>query len=149
MKINERGIALIKQFEGCSLRGYYCPAGVLTIGYGSTGPHVTPGMRITLNQAEELLRRDLGPREAALAALLGKTPTTANQFAAMGSLLFNIGIKNFQQSAVLRQHKAGNHRSAAAAFKLWNKARVNGKLRVLAGLVKRRAAEAELYLAGE
>lgn len=137
--INREGLELVKQFEGCKLKAYVCPAGILTIGYGSTGKHVKPGMVITQDQAEELLRSDLRRFEDAVAAAAPKA--TDNQFSAMVSLAFNIGIGALQRSTVLRRHLAGDHAGAADAFLMWNKA--GGK--VLAGLTRRREAEAALY----
>jgi lysozyme len=137
--INKEGLELIKQFEGCKLTAYLCPAKVWTIGYGSTGSHVKPGMTITQAEAEELLRSDLRRFEDAVAN--AAPDATDNQFSAMVSLAFNIGISALLRSTVLRQHKAGNHDAAADAFAMWNKA--GGK--VLAGLVRRRAAEEALY----
>lgn len=140
--INKAGLDIVKASEGLRLKAYICPAGVLTIGYGSTGPHVKPGMVITEAQAEELLRSDLRRFEDAVSVA---APTaTDNQFAAMVSLAFNIGEGAFRKSTVLRKHKAGEHVAAAEAFKLWNK----GGGKVLPGLVKRRAVEAQLYRTG-
>lgn len=137
--INRAGLELVKQFEGCKLTAYKCPAGVWTIGYGSTGDHVRPGMTITKDQAEELLRSDLRRFEAAVQTEAGDA--TDNQFSAMVCLAFNIGIAAFARSSVLRWHQAKNTGEAANAFRLWNKA--GGK--ILPGLVKRREAEAALY----
>lgn len=140
--INKEGLELVKSFEGCKLTSYLCPAKILTIGFGSTGPHVKPGMTITKDQAEELLRSDLRRFEDAVSAAAPKA--TDNQFSAMVSLAFNIGIGALQRSTVLRRHLAGDHAGAADAFLMWNKA--GG--RVLAGLTRRREAEAALYRKG-
>lgn len=138
-RINRAGLDLVKQFEGLQLKAYLCPAKVWTIGYGSTGAHVTPGMVITEAEAERLLREDLERFEAAVAK--AAPDATDNQFAAIVSLAFNIGIAGVLKSTVLRKHLAGDHVGAASAFAMWNK----GGGRVLAGLVRRRAAEAQLY----
>lgn len=137
--INREGLELIKSFEGCKLTSYRCSANVLTIGYGSTGPHVKPGMTITQAQADELLRSDLRRFEDYVAKAAPNA--TGNQFAAMVSLAFNIGEGALGRSTVLRKHLAGDHAGAAAAFGMWNKA--GG--RVLPGLTRRRNAEAALY----
>lgn len=137
--INAAGLALIKQFEGCKLTAYLCPAKVWTIGYGSTGAHVKPGMTITAREAEDLLRADLRRFEQGVASELGDA--TDNQFSACVSLAFNIGLAAFLRSTVLRKHQEGDRAAAAHAFKLWNKA--GGK--ILPGLVRRRDAEAALY----
>lgn len=138
-QIGPRGLALIKGFEGLRLAAYLCPAKVWTIGYGSTGSHVKPGMVISEAEADGLLRRDLDRFEQAVDnAAPGASQA---QFDAMVSLAFNIGVGAFLRSSVLRLHKAGDFRRAAEAFGMWNKA--GG--RVLPGLTRRRAAEAALY----
>lgn len=138
-RINEAGLALIKEFEGCRLTAYRDPVNVLTIGYGSTGPHVVPGMKITQEQAEELLKSDLARFEKAVNQMAPNA--TGNQFSAMVSLCFNIGEDAFRKSTLLKKHLAGDREGAKAEFARWKFA--GGK--VLNGLVRRRAAEAELY----
>lgn len=141
-KIGAEGIALIKRFEGLRLSAYLCPAKVLTIGYGSTGPHVRPGMKIDEPEAERLLRDDLARFERCVAV---KCPTALpRQFDAMVSLAFNIGCAGFEKSTVARMHNAGKFAAAADAFAMWNK----GGGKVQPGLVKRRAAERALYERG-
>lgn len=141
-QIGGKGLALIKHFEGCKLSAYKCPANVWTIGYGSTGSHVKPGMQITEQEAEKLLREDLSRFEKAVAE--DAPNATQNQFDAMVSLAFNIGIAGFRRSSVRRLHRAGDHQGAAKAFLMWSKA--GGK--TLRGLVRRREAEAALYRSG-
>ena len=141
-KINERGLNLIKSFEGLRLEAYRDAVGVLTIGWGSTGPHVKTGMVITEEEAEALLRKDLSRFEAGVEACIADAPTTSDQFAAMVSLSFNIGLGRFATSTVLKRHKLGNRIGAANAFLLWNRA--GGQ--VLRGLTRRREAERRLYL---
>ena len=85
MKISPEGIALIKRFEGCRLEAYLCPANVWTIGFGSTGPDVVKGLKITQETADILLRRDLLKFEAAVERAAG--PAYQNQFDAMVSLI--------------------------------------------------------------
>lgn len=138
-QIGARGLALIKEFEGLELKAYLCPAGVWTIGYGSTGPHVKPGMVISEAQADELLQRDLDRFEDAVCK--SAPGASAGQFDAMVGLSFNIGIGAFLKSSVLRLHRAGEYRGAAEAFGMWIKA--GG--RVLPGLQRRRGREADLY----
>lgn len=138
-QIGPRGLALVKEFEGLRLKAYLCPARVWTIGYGSTGPHVKPGMVITEAEADALLQRDLDRFEAAVAE---EAPgATQNQFDAMVCLAFNIGIGAFEKSSVLRLHKAGQHWPAAEAFGKW----IFAKGKELPGLKRRRAREADLY----
>lgn len=137
--INRDGLELIKSFEGCKLKAYICPAGVLTIGFGSTGSHVKPGMVITMDQAEELLRSDLRRFEDYAAAKCA--PATDNQFSALVSFAFNLGEGALDKSTLRRLHLEGNYEAAAGQFARWNKA--GGK--VLSGLTRRREAEAALY----
>jgi lysozyme len=142
MKINAKGLELVKRFEGLRLEAYRCPAGVLTIGYGSTGPHVKQGMVITPGEAERLLVKDLSRFETGVGAMVTGVPTNADEFSALVALSFNIGLNALGKSTVLRRHKQGNKVGAANAFLMWNKA--GG--RILSGLVRRREAERELYL---
>lgn len=140
--INQAGFNLIKSFEGCELAAYTDPVGVLTIGYGHTGPDVKPGMTITQAQADTLLQNDLTGFEHCVNDAVSHD-ATPNQFAAMVSLAFNIGCGAFQGSSVLREFNLGNLSAAAQAFGMW----VYGDpdQPPLPGLVRRREAEAELF----
>lgn len=135
--------ALMHYFEGCKLTAYRCPAGVWTIGYGDTGPHVTPGLKWTQEQAEEAFVKRLAREfEPGVRKAIDDAPsTTAAQFGAMVCLAYNIGVAAFAKSSVCRFHNAGNHEAAAKSFLAWNKA--GG--RVLPGLTTRRKAESALY----
>jgi lysozyme len=146
MKINQAGLELIKRWEGLKLKAYLCPANVPTIGYGHTGPDVTKddvknGKTITEAQAEELLKKDLAIFEAGVAELA--TNVNENQFSALVSFAYNCGLKNLRTSTLLKKIKSGDTQGAANEFSKWNK----GGGKVLPGLVKRRAAEKELFLA--
>jgi lysozyme len=139
--VNQVTIDLVKRNEGCKLAAYQDSVRVWTIGYGHTGDDVAEGLQITQDQAEQLLRRDLEKfQDGVDDAVSGDT--SDNQFGAMVSLAFNIGLGHFKTSTVLREHNAGNHQTAADAFLLWNKA--GG--RVLPGLDRRRREERDLYL---
>ena len=144
MKTNRAGIDLIKSFEGLELAAYKCPAGVWTIGYGHTTaagpPAVKSGMKITAEQATEILVRDLVSYEAAVMNALRRNPNE-NQFSAMVSLCYNIGPGAFASSTVVKKFNAGDAEGAAAAFRLWNK----GGGKVLPGLVRRREEEIILF----
>lgn len=131
---------LVAEFEGCVLEAYYCPAGVLTIGYGHTGPDVYPGMVISSEEAVALLDTDLNKFRQAVVRLVDVS-LTENQFAALVSLTYNIGIGAFQKSTLLRKLNTGDYEGAANEFKRWNK----GGGQVLRGLVRRRAAEEALF----
>lgn len=139
-KIGPKGLALIKSFEGLALKAYLCPAGFLTIGYGSTGKHVKPGMAITEKEAEKLLVEDLARFEAAVEKHT-RGHATDNQFDALVSFAFNVGTEALRTSTLLRKHMEGDHPGAQAQFARWNR----GGGKVLAGLTRRRAAEAALY----
>ena len=145
MRINKAGIDLIKKFEGLRLEAYKCPAGVWTIGYGTTGRAgvgIKPaaGMIITEAEAEWYLEQAVAKFAAGVEAVI-TAPVDENEFASMTSLAYNIGLSGFRKSSALRHFNAGDKAKAAAAIKLWNKA--GGK--VLTGLVRRREAEVELF----
>jgi lysozyme len=123
---------------------YKCPAGVWTIGFGHT-KGVKEGDKITREKASDLLLKDLdifSPGVEKAIGVEGMKHTTENQFSAMVSLAYNIGLSAFESSSVLRKHKEKNYDGAAYSFLLWNKA--GGK--VLNGLVHRREMEKWLYL---
>ena len=147
MRINAKGLELVKSFEGLKLESYFCPAGLLSIGYGSTGPHVKAGMKITELEAEKLLEKDLRRFELGVSLLIGDAPTTSDQYSALVAFAFNVGLGNLKASTLLKKHKAGDIAGAAAQFSAWVKARnpKTKRLQVLPGLVRRRAAEAKLY----
>lgn len=145
-KVSPRGIALMHAFEGCRLDAYPDPGSrdgnPWTIGWGSTGPGIEKGVRWTQEQADERFERDLAEKYAAgVDKMLGDSPTTQHQFDALVALAYNIGLSALQKSTVMRKHKAGDYEGAAAAFAMW--VRNDGK--IMRGLVRRRAAEADLY----
>lgn len=141
MNISQKGIDLIKNFEGCRLTAYRCPANILTIGYGHTGSDVVTGQKITQEQAEKLLKSDLLVHCNNVSRLV-KAPLTQNQFDALVSFEFNVGYGNFASSTMLKLLNQKKYREAAAQFDRW----VYANRKVLAGLVKRRAAEKTLFL---
>lgn len=142
MRINEEGLKLLKKFEGCKLKTYRCSAGVLTIGYGHTGKDVTEGKVITQAEAEKLLEDDLKRFEAGVADLL-KVKVTANQFSALVTFAYNIGLNALSGSTLLKKLNAGDFTGASEQFLRWNRA--GGK--EVQGLTNRRTAERELFLA--
>ena len=140
--ISERGAALIQEFEGTRLSAYTDPGTggePITIGTGHTGG-VKLGDTCTEEQALEWLRVDCVKAERAI-DLVVSVPLNQNQRDALISLVYNIGAANFSNSTLLRLLNAGDYESVHNQFKRWNKA--GGK--VLAGLVRRRAAEASLF----
>lgn len=145
MKLNKAGKDLIKSFEGCKLVAYQCSAGRWTIGYGNTffedGTPVKPGDRVTQPKAEQLFELIVGNFGDKVAKEI-KTILTENQFSAIVSLAYNIGIGNLQKSTLLKKVNFNpNDPTIRAEFAKWNKAA--GK--VLTGLTRRREAESKLY----
>lgn len=140
LHVSARGRALIKQFEGFRADAYQDVVGVWTIGYGFTRG-VQPGQHMTAAQAEARLITELLGYEQAVLGGCTREPNQ-NQLDAMCSLAWNIGVGGFLRSTVLKAHNLGDVQSASRAFGLWNKA--GG--REWAGLTRRRAAEAALYL---
>jgi lysozyme len=140
MKMTDDGIKLIESFESLQLNAYKCPAGIWTIGYGHTAG-VTQGMTCTQAQAVQFLMQDLGASENAVLKYV-KSQINDNQFSALVSFTFNCGAGNLQSSTLL---KKVNINPADATirneFMKWNK----GGGKVLAGLTRRRQAEADLY----
>ncbi|ELY5938888.1 lysozyme [Cronobacter malonaticus] len=145
MQTSEKGLALIKEFESCQLKAYRCPAGVWTIGYGWTQPvdgkPISAGMEIDMPTAERLLKSGLVGYENDVMKLV-RVKLSQAQFDALVSFTYNVGSRNFSTSTLLKKLNAGDYVGAADEFLRWNKSR--GK--VLNGLVRRRAAERELFL---
>lgn len=145
MKTNQVGKDLIKSFETLRLTSYRCPAGVWTIGWGHT-VGVKRGQHISEETAEILFETGLEWREHIVGGAL-RVPVTENQFSALVSLCFNIGIAAFLTSTVLRRINAGAPaEEIEEAWKRWNKITVGEKKVVSDGLVRRRAAEFDLWM---
>lgn len=140
VKTSPKGIALITEFEGFRSKAYQDVVGVWTIGYGFT-LGVQPGDTITKEQAKRRLARELESYEAAVMRACTNEPNQ-NEFDALVCFAFNVGAAGMAKSSVIKAHNRGDHQAAARAFQLWNKA---GGV-VYAGLTRRRAAEAALYL---
>lgn len=145
--LNQATVDLIKGFEGWRAKAYPDPGTggePITVGFGHTTaagpPSVHLGMTITLELGEAILRSDLKKTCATVASAV-KKPITDNQFGALVSLAFNIGVGNFLKSTLLKKINAGDFAGASFEFSKWNKAA--GK--VMPGLTKRRAAEAALF----
>jgi lysozyme len=140
MKINKAGIDLLKDFEGCRLKAYLCPAGILTIGYGHTGPDVVPQQTITQAQADLLLEHDISKFEKGIQNLVSQA-LTSNQFSALVCFAFNCGLYALEKSTLLYSLNHGNYSKAADEFSKWNKS----KGVISPGLVRRRKAESDLF----
>ncbi|CAI2081348.1 lysozyme [Serratia ficaria] len=145
MQISDKGISLIKEFEGCRLKAYQDSVGVWTIGYGWTQPvdgrKIGPGMVSDQATAERLLKCGLVQYEQGVNQLV-KVIITQGQFDALVSFAYNLGLRSLSTSTLLRKLNAGDKQGAADEFGKWVNA---GGVR-LNGLVKRRAAERELFL---
>jgi lysozyme len=141
-RINAEGLALLRQWEGCRLDAYRDIGGVWTIGYGHTRT-ARQGMTITQEQAESLLREDLHVFEAAVADAV-HVDLTDNQFAALVSWAYNVGVSAMRRSSLIRRLNAGDYDAVPAELAKWN--RVKGQ--VVRGLSNRRAAEAGLWARG-
>lgn len=138
--ITKRAIILIKKHEGCKLKAYKCPAGVWTIGYGHTGSGVLPGQVITTDNAEKLLIEDLSKFVDFINKL--ELSITENQFTALLSLVYNIGMGAFKASTLLKCIKA-NPTSSNIKYEWLRWTKANG--RSLPGLTTRRTEEVTLY----
>jgi len=137
VKISEKGLDLIKKFEGCKLTAYRCPAGVLTIGYGHTGADVKEGQKITQKKANELLKADVEKFEKHVNTYKKYYRFTQNEFDALVSFAFNIG--NINQLT-----KYGKRNKGIIADKILQYTKAGGK--TLSGLVKRRRAEHDMFI---
>ena len=145
-KLSLKGLELLKKFEGLSLKPYLCPAGIGTIGYGNTyypnGSKVKmTDPAITQSQADQYLLFLMPPYEKAVDSFC-RDDINQNQFDALVSLAYNIGVGNLQKSTLIKKVNLNpNDPTIKAEFLKWNK----GAGKVLAGLTKRRQAEADLY----
>ena len=145
MEVNKAGRDLIKKFEGCKLKAYRCPAGLWTISWGLTfypdGTKVKEGDVITQQQAEDYFNAIVDDFAKKVDALI-KSNVTDNNFSAIVSFTFNVGVNNLKKSTLLRKVNANpKDTTIPAEMRKW--VRANGE--VLKGLVRRREAEAKLY----
>jgi len=141
MKISERGINFIQHFEGFYSKPYYCPAGVLTIGFGTV---IKKGMYvdgITKEQATELMMNELNKNERSINRLI-KVELNQNQFDALCSFVYNLGAGSLQVSTLRKKLNNGEYLDAANEFLKW----VYGGGKKLKGLVRRRLAEREMFI---
>lgn len=145
MRISDRGISLIKHFEGLRLTAYQDSVGIWTIGYGwihpVDGKPIRPGMSIKEETSERLLRTGLVGYESDVSKLV-KVKLTQGQFDALVSFAYNLGARGLSTSALLQKLNAVDYAGAADELPRWNKA--GGK--VLPGLTRRREAERALFL---
>ncbi len=145
-RINAAGLAIVKLFEGWSAVPYHDPAGITTIGYGSTWtvdgkPITIDHPMITRAQGEELLRAGLQEAEQAVQRLI-HAPLNPNEFSALTSFTYNVGSGNFHASTMRMKLNRCEYAAAAMEFPKWRR---SGGM-ILAGLVRRRIAERGLFL---
>lgn len=144
METSANGRKRLKREEGERFVAYVCSAGQWTIGVGHTSmagpPKVYKGLRITAEESDEILARDLKTFEDCINTLV-KVPLNQNEFDALVSLVFNIGQGAFKGSTVLRKLNAGDKKGAADAFLMWKKAGKDPDL-----LLPRRQRERSLFL---
>ncbi len=145
MRISRAGLELIKRFEGYQEHSVPIGAGDYMIGYGHT-KSARAGLRISEENADAILREyDLPPVEKAVSEHV-RAPLTQNEFDALVSLAFNIGIEAFRGSEVLALVNSGEKLRAAEALSAWRKAQIEGRTIIVDALVRRRAAERALFL---
>jgi len=147
MQLSDEGVRLIKSFEGYHRKlkdgrclAYRCPAGVLTIGWGCTDG-VREGMIWTAEEAEAGLRRELAKFEHGVSRLV-TVEINQNQFDALVSFSYNVGLGALQKSTLLKRINKGEFAKAQGEFSRWTR----GGGKVLPGLVSRRTREAALFL---
>ena len=140
MEVSQSAIDLVKDFEGLRLKAYQCPAGIWTIGYGTTRS-VWEGLQINEKQAEEFLERDLNYSVKKISFVVN-VPINQNQIDALASLIYNIGDSRFVTSTLLYLINKGKYDKAANEFLAWSK--IHGKQSH--GLEERRARERSLFL---
>lgn len=153
LRTSQAGVELIQSFEKCKLIAYVDDVGVLTIGWGHTGPEVKRGLRWTQQQADQTLEADLLQRERDVASLV-KVPVQQREFDALVSFAFNVGTdidadaiaEGLGDSTLLKLLNAGDKIGAANEFLKWNKGTVGGKRVELRGLTRRRNAERAMFL---
>lgn len=149
MKASRNVIEHIKMSEGCRLAAYRCPSGVWTVGYGHTGADVTPGLRITQAEADQLLAEDVARLEAELQRWMridGVEVLRQGQDDALVSLAFNTGMSALRGLTLWRKVKADvEDPTIATEFTRWTYGTRNGRKVALPGLVQRRARESRMW----
>jgi len=151
MICTQRAVELVKRYEGLATKAYRCPAGVLTIGYGHT-KNVQANDVITERAATRLLENDLRNVSINITSALNAAEIhiTQNQFDALCSFAFNVGVSALIKSTLWKRLESGNLTAAADQFLRWNKAKnADGEYIELKGLTRRREAERALFLSDD
>lgn len=141
MKINQNGLNLIKVSEGCRLTSYKDGGGILTIGYGHTGPDVLENQTITQEQADIFLQNNISQFEDGVTKLV-KVSINENQFSALVSFAYNLGLGALKRSHLLQRVNESKFLEAGNEFLKWD---IDGG-KVVKGLTRRRRAEVKLFL---
>lgn len=141
MKISQHGIDLIRGFEGLELSAYLDQGNVCTVGYGHTGPDVYLGRIVNEDEAEALLESDIAKAERALNSLL-TVQLTQNEYDALVSFVFNVGVPKFQASTLLALLNKSDREGAAENILLWHHVHKEDNK----GLMARRQQECDLFL---
>jgi lysozyme len=143
-RVSRQGLELIKGFEGFRRKSARLPGGRYVVGYGHIRS-AREGVEVSESDAEALLHYDLLPVEAAVNEWTF-APLNQNQFDALCSFAFSIGVKSFRRSDVLRRINEGAMLPAAAALEMWRRVELDGEGVIVDALVRRRAAEKALFL---
>jgi GH24 family phage-related lysozyme (muramidase) len=157
MKTNQKGIDLIKYYEGTGpvvnglCQPYKCSAGYWTIGYGNrrinpTTPVTGSTSPISLAQANTVMLLHIEAMEHDIDAIMTNRNLTSNQYSALASWVYNLGIDRLRSSTLLKKLNSGDLTGAADEFLKWNKETKNNVLVVSKGLDNRRKAERALFL---
>lgn len=141
MRASSKAEDIIKRFEECRLKAYKCPAGVWTIGWGTTGKGIKEGLVITQPTADNMLKAHIMDLSLELTDIFGKK-LEQNEFDAIVSFVYNIGMGAFRKSTMCHLLLEGKTAEASKEFERW----VYASGKKLPGLVKRREAEKDLFL---
>lgn len=145
--VSQTGLALIQDFEGFRAEPAQLPDGNWVVGFSHVRVGEAGGV-VSETEAADLLALDVAPIERALNKLV-TSDVNQNQFDALTSFAFSIGLEAFEQSAVLRRVNSSDLVQAACAMDAWRKSDVSGELEIMDALVRRRAAEKALFLKSE
>lgn len=138
------GFTLTQASEGLKLKPYIDPVGIPTVCYGHTGPDVKLGVPWTKAECDRVFYKDVNVAVAGLNQCV-KRSLNANQAAALVDFTFNVGVPKACSSTLVKMVNSGDYDGAGRQFNKWVYAKVNGKMKPLGGLVKRRQADTDLW----
>lgn len=149
MNISQNCLDIIKRWEGFKTDAYIDPVGIPTIGYGTirypNGQKVKLGDKLSEGEGEAFLKFEVDEMVENLKDSLDEIDLNQNQFDAIVSLCYNIGVGAFKGSTILKRLEAGDFQGASVAFEMWNKGTINGVKQELPGLTNRRRDERKLF----